>query len=113
MPGRSETLTIRAECHALDPILVPRQDMEQGVLICRTLGIKVPDLDGSIPARGGETPPVGTEGHTVDMPFMGREPKPLLAGDRVPDRDPPVLAARSDPPAVGAEHRAEHGGGMV
>src|SRR5207253_842825 len=112
-PARSETLTIRAERHTVGLILVPGQDMEQGLLICRTLGIEVPDPDGPIPARGGETAPVRIEGYTVDMPFMGLERNQLLTGGRVPHRDLPILIARGDPPAVGAEDRAEHGSAMV
>jgi hypothetical protein len=46
---------------------------------------------------------------------MGRGRKKLLAGGRVcvPDGDLAVLAARDDPPAVGAEHGALHRGRMA
>src|SRR5438270_280218 len=40
---------------------------------------------------------------------VGLEGEQILAGNRIPDPDESVLAARGDPPAIGAESSAEHG----
>src|SRR5438552_2649004 len=111
-PGRSQVLTIRAECHTVDVGLMFRQGVEQGVLSSFALRIEIPDLGRAIPAGGGQTPPVGTEGYPADMVLVGREPKALLARGRIPYGDFAVLATRGDPAAIGAERDTEHGGIM-
>ncbi len=63
----------------------------------------VPQLDLTVIAAGGQSPPIGMEGQGEDPTPMADEDRPRLSGGRIPQDRRAVIAARGDHPSVGAE----------
>src|SRR5262249_51801644 len=66
-------------------------------------GVRVPHLDGAVPARGRQPPAVGAERHGADVAGVAVQGEQLLAGGRAPGGDGVVVAAGGEPAALGAE----------
>src|SRR5262249_42592404 len=106
--ARSNPLTVGAERHAADFIVVLGEGQSFLAALVPSEWGPVPDANGPVEAGRCEAVSVRAERQTPALVGVTTQAEYLPTGRRVPDAHCPVFAARSKAPAVRADRNAFH-----